>query len=501
MNFVSYKHGISTFSVTPSGDAGLAINNNFTAIADYLDGVALLAASTFTGTVTAPSFVGPLTGVASGCLPLTGGTMSGNINAGAQQVVNVGKIGVGTASPSYAVDVRVSTSGYISNTCSLSSGVAAIKGVNDTNNVMEFGKFGSTSSAFGVVAAGDGYAYSDNNALSFGAIGSLMKFGLGSSLTEAMRLNSTGLGIGCTPAQKLDVQGSTILRNAANTTATTINGNLFTTTGTAASIPFSFTGKGSGGLIFADIGGGFVATLGTGAIDLQGSSGSVKAGTAAASFSALLGGNGQNVIGSTATGSTVIGGSSNQLTSGTGCAIIAGTSISQNLPSYTIATGQSTAPRISYGLWQSANDTFFPNTPAQTACIPLIGTTTDGTTFVTLKAGGTSLATNDNVITILSNMSVCFIAHVVGRSFTNNNLVAGYRLEGVIDNNGTTTAIVGSVTKTTLADETAGLFNAQAVASGSTLAIQVKGSASNTVRWSARLQMVEVSGLTGGGVS
>jgi hypothetical protein len=370
------SNGIQTLSATPIGDTGLVIQNNF---------------STISTLVTAR-------------LPLAGGTMTGAINLGTNNITNVGKIGIGTTNP----------------------------------------------------------------------------------------------------AQPLDVAGPTILRNAASTAALTFNGATITTTGTASSIPVSIVSKFLGGLIFGDINGSLVSSLGVGAIDLQGSIGSAKPGTAAAAGSALLGGNGQNTIAVGANESAIIGGASNTITSGIYNIVVAGSSITMNLPSYTLATGILTTPRTSYGIYQSANDTFtFPFSPAQTAVIPLIGTTTDGTTFVTLTAGGTSRAANDNVITILSNMSVCFTAHVVGRSFTNNNLVAAYELKGVIDNNGVTTAIIGSVTKTILGDETGGLFSAQAVAltSPSQLAIQVRGSALNTVRWSARLQMVEISGLTGGGVS
>jgi hypothetical protein len=500
-NYNTDTNGVQTLSVAATGDAGLVIDTNFSTLSGLVTGL-----NTSKATVTAlnslTATVATNTTAIAACLPLAGGTMSGAINLGGTNLNNVGKIGIGTATPSNLIDVQSNASNYISNKCTLSTGVAAFRAINDTANVMEFGKFGSTTTANGVVAAGDGYFYSDNNALSFGAIGSLMKFGLGASLTEAMRLNTTGLGIGCTPAQKLDVQGTSIFRNAGATAATTINGSIITVSGTATNIPVTLNEKGSGGLIFADINNNLAATLGAGAIDLQGSSGSQKSGTAAGTGSALLGGNGTNSIAATATGGVIIGGQSNTISGGFNNVVLGASSNTQTLPTNTVATGNAPAPRTNYGLYQSANDAWtFPFSPAQTACIPLVATTIDGTTFVTMKAGGTSYFANDNAITILSNMTMAYSAIIVGRCFTTNNLTAAFELKGLIDNNGTTTALIGSFVKTTIGDETAGVFTCQPALSGNTLAIQVKGSAAQTVRWSARVQLVEVSGFTTGGVS
>lgn len=463
MNFNLYKHGISTFSTTPSGDAGLAINNNFTTIADYLDGVALLVGANFSGNISAP------------------------------------KIGVGTTSPSYAIDVRVSASGYISNTCSLSTGVAAIKAVNDVNNVQEFGKFGSASAAFGVVGPGDGYAYSDSNALSFGAIGSLMKFGLGSSLTEAMRLNTTGLGVGCTPATKLDVQGVTTIRNAANTLTTTITGNQINAGGTAANVPVTLHAQGTGGLILNDdLPADFAPNMGTYSVDLQMFRFSSRSMTAGGNYGLIAGGF-SNTISSGANICAILGSNSCTISAGASNTVIAAFAATQSVPSFCVTTGSNSAPRTSYAFTQSANDTFA--TPAQTSVIPMIGTTTDGVTWVTMKAGNSTTIANDNLVTVPANTSMMYSVNIVARSFTNNNLVTAFDVKGCIDNNGTTTSLVGTPTITKWDEATPTGYAVQAIASSGSLSIQVKGIASNTVRWSARLSIVEVSGLTTGSSS
>lgn len=496
MNFIPYKHGISVFSVTPSGDAGQAINTNFTNIGDYLDGVALLAAATFTGTVTAPSFVGPVTGNCSG----TAGGLSANIAE--SQVTNLTSdlaLKAPLASPTFTgtATVQNNTTSIISNTCTSSAGNAVIRCVNDLGNFGEVGKYGSAVAAYGCVSAKDMYFYNNTPAsnLCLTTEGTTIKFGIGSSIPEVARLTTTGLGLNCTPATKLDVQGTTTLRNAANTLTTTVIGNAISIGGTATNISVAITPKGTGGLILNDTTGSLVNNLGSGAVDLQASS--AKTGTAPAAYSSLLGGN-LNIMGASATGSSIIGGASNSTTGGINSTIIAATNVSQSVPSYSLATGQYTAPRTSYGIVQSANDTWTTGTPAQTATIPLIGTTTDSITFVTLKAGGTSINANDNIITVPSNTTLGFTCYIVARSFTALNLTAMFELKGLVDNNGTTTAIIGTVTKTTIADETAGVFTCQAIASAGTLSIQVRGSAGNTVRWSARLTIIEVSGLAVG---
>jgi hypothetical protein len=416
MNFNLYKHGISTFSVTPSGDAGLAINTNFTNIADYLDGVALLVGSTFTGTVAAPSFVGPLTGNCSGTastitgsitqsqvtglttalgsyLPLAGGTMTGSLNMGSQTLINTGNVGVGTASP----------------------------------------------------------------------------------------------------ATLLDVQGVTTLRNLGNTLTTTVTGNLIAAGGTAANVPMQLATKGTGGLILNDVTGASF-NLGTGAVDLQ----VTRAGssTAQAAGSTILGGN-TNCVVSGASNGAIVGSSTCTISAGTNNVHIAAAQVTQTVPSFCLTTGKSAIPRTSYAITQSANDTF--TTPAQTSVVPLVGTTTDGVTWVALKAGTITSIANDNLVTVPSNTSMMFSAHIIARSFTNNNLITAFKLEGCVDNNGTTTSLVGTPTITKWDEVTPTGYAVQAVASSGVLSIQAKGIASNTVRWSARLTTVEVSGLTAGG--
>ena len=98
-------------------------------------------------------------------------------------------------------------------------------------------------------------------------------------------------------------------------------------------------------------------------------------------------------------------------------------------------------------------------------------------------------------INIESDSTYVFSAFVVGRRTDADNESAGYKLEGVIDNNAGTTALVGTVTVTTLAEDIAAwAVDAVADDTNDALLIRVTGEAAKTIRWSGAVHMVKIKG-------
>ncbi len=99
---------------------------------------------------------------------------------------------------------------------------------------------------------------------------------------------------------------------------------------------------------------------------------------------------------------------------------------------------------------------------------------------------------------VLSNDTTwAFSILIVARRTDANDESAGYKVEGVIDRNATagSTAIVGSVTKTVLAEDSSAWDVAvDADTTNGSLRIQVTGEASKTIRWVAVVQTAETVG-------
>ena len=152
------------------------------------------------------------------------------------------------------------------------------------------------------------------------------------------------------------------------------------------------------------------------------------------------------------------------------------------------------------------------------------GTTTANTTTDTLNiVGGTNIvtaATTDTVtinqeeivistvsttdatptemtpyVDVPSDSTVTFSALIVARRTDADNESAGYKLEGVIDNNAGTTALVGTVTKSILAEDSAAWdVSATADDTNDRLAITVTGEAAKNISWRAKINYNSLTG-------
>jgi hypothetical protein len=178
--------------------------------------------------------------------------------------------------------------------------------------------------------------------------------------------------------------------------------------------------------------------------------------------------------------------------SGTGSVAIGSTNSASGL--YSLSTGVQSISAI-YGKSARASGRFSANGDAQTGQFTLRRATTNDTATV-LTADNAAASTTNQVI-LPNDSTYAFTALVVARRTDANDESAGYEFKGVVDRNTTaaTTALVGTVTKTVLAeDTTAWDCNVTADATNGGLAFTVTGEANKTIRWVATVWTTEVTG-------
>lgn len=187
-------------------------------------------------------------------------------------------------------------------------------------------------------------------------------------------------------------------------------------------------------------------------------------------YGATIGGGVGNYIGSRNSASTVSGGQFN--------------TISDNAPYASIPGGLQAAAR-SYGQVAHASGQFASAGDAQTSTYVCRATTTDATQRELY------LDESSQRIVLPENATWTFDILVTGR--TPGAASAGYQLRGVIENNAGTTALIGTVNKTILAEDTAA-WDVTAVAddTNDALIIRVTGAAGADIRWVASVRTVEV---------
>jgi len=98
-------------------------------------------------------------------------------------------------------------------------------------------------------------------------------------------------------------------------------------------------------------------------------------------------------------------------------------------------------------------------------------------------------------ISIPSDCTLSFRINVVARQTDADGVSAAYFLMGAIDNNAGTTALVGTVSVTTVAEDVASWdVDATADDTNDGLNVLVTGAVGDAVRWVARAEIVEVCG-------
>ena len=219
--------------------------------------------------------------------------------------------------------------------------------------------------------------------------------------------------------------------------------------------------------------------------------------TAAAQYSTVSGGN--NNVQAAANSSTCFG---NSNTVASDFAFVAGYNNSAT-GSVTVIVGSNCTTTTHYcfaqgiyayadhvGQFARAAGRFAANGDAQVSDLSAFGSTTNATQTEIFLNGV------DARLTLLDQDCWAFSILVVARRQDADNEGAGWKLEGVIDRNGSTTALIGSVTKTILGDDSSGTWTVDAIAddTNDALIIKVTGEASKIIRWVARIILTEVNG-------
>jgi hypothetical protein len=222
---------------------------------------------------------------------------------------------------------------------------------------------------------------------------------------------------------------------------------------------------------------------GVGAVDLQyGRDGDTEV---ASGDEAIVGGGYAN----TASGaqSTVSGGQGN-IASGERSTVAGGRSNTASGEFSAICGGRG-AVADKVGQQSQSMDSFAADGDAQTSVLVAH--------IATANATPAELFLDGDVVrcTIAADTTWAFEVLVVARRTDADNESAAYHFRGCIDNNAGTTALVGSVAKTVIAEDSAGWdCDVTADDTNDCLAITVTGEAGKTVRWVARITLVEVTG-------
>jgi hypothetical protein len=139
-----------------------------------------------------------------------------------------------------------------------------------------------------------------------------------------------------------------------------------------------------------------------------------------------------------------------------------------------------------YAQMAYASGAFAAAGDAQTSVYVLRQATSNGTQTELFLDGASAR------MTIPSGTTWTFSVHVTGRSSAGSS--AGYKIEGVIQNNSGTTSIVGTAPTTVLAEAVAAWDAVvQADNTNDALVLKVTGAASTNIRWVATVRTTEVS--------
>lgn len=203
------------------------------------------------------------------------------------------------------------------------------------------------------------------------------------------------------------------------------------------------------------------------------------------STAAILGGNG-NTISTSGQYASIAGGKLHLISAGDGGAILGGYSNTVSA-SYAIAHGRQ-AVASHYGQSAHGGTRFSADGDAQASRFVVKASTTNNTQTEMLLGDSSRL-------TMANDTTWTFDALITARRTDADNESAGYRIIGVIDNNANTVALVGSVTVTTIGEDTSAWdVTAQADNTNKALVFKVTGENAKTIRWVGHVQTVEVTG-------
>jgi len=142
-----------------------------------------------------------------------------------------------------------------------------------------------------------------------------------------------------------------------------------------------------------------------------------------------------------------------------------------------------------YGQRAHASGLFAARGDAQGSELCVRNSTTNATQ-TELFLNGSSLR-----MTIATDTTWAFSALVVARRTDADNESAAYLIQGCIDRNVNTTALVGSITVTAIAEDNAAWdVTAEADDTNDALVFKVTGEAAKTIRWFSWVRLAEVTG-------
>lgn len=484
--------GITSYSI---GDILYANSaTTLTKLSDVATGNVLLSG----GITTAPFYgkVGLATHV-SGTLPVSNG------GTGATTLTGYVK---GSGTSALTASATVPTSDI--------SGGAALTRVDDTNVTLTLG--GTPSTAL-LAATSLTLGWSGTLAVSRGGTGTGTtptngQILIGNGTNYSLATISAGAGITITNgAGTISIAatgtGLTNWTEGVNTSApnATVPAVYFNATNAATNVDAVIAPKGSGALLAATPDNAATGgdKRGTYAVDLQ--LGRAAATQVASGSSSVIAGGVSNTASGSQSG--VLSGTANSATGGNAVVIGGGSSTASGSYAlahgftvtadgiYSFATGNRSTARGLYGARAHSNGRFAADGDAQRVTYTgRISTTNNTVTELTLDGGAGSSTTR---IVLPNDSTYVFDILVVARRTDADNESAGYQFTGVIDRNANaaSTAIVGTVTKTVIAEDTAAWdVTVDADTTNGSLRIQVTGENAKTIRWVAVVNTVEVVG-------
>ena len=190
--------------------------------------------------------------------------------------------------------------------------------------------------------------------------------------------------------------------------------------------------------------------------------------------------------------SVIVGGSNN---TASGSHAIAGGTNNQATGDFSVALGNSANTKSRYGAFALSSGSFGSSGDAQSLtlvarCITTSNTVTD------LTLDGLAASVN-NIVTIDADSTVFFEIALVARRTDVDNESAAWKISGCIDRNSlaSSTAMVGAPNVQTLAKDTSA-WNVSIIADTTNGALKVSaiGENAKTIRWVAKINLVEVKG-------